>query len=426
MHTPPDPNQRVKNQMTVRQAAVDVVRALSEAGHVAYFAGGCVRDRLMGHEPADYDVATDARPEQVAEVFRRAIEVGESFGVMLVPINGHKIQVATFRVDGVYSDSRHPDSVTFSDAQHDAARRDFTINGLFEDPLAGPSGSGRLIDYVGGQADLEARIIRAIGDPHARLREDRLRMLRAVRFAARFSFAIEAETADAIRSGAGELIGISRERVGEEIKRMLADPNRAVAAWEMQYLGLDAAVLMEPNQKVAPTRLGRLPDHASYSTALAAWLLDRNDDVARWDDLRDTAERWADALMLSNDERGAFFGCLDVYFTLVGGWARLGVAQQKRLAASPEFENGLLLLQATDRQLFVDVRRRVIDLSQSGLSPAPLIDGNDLINLGMKPGPIFSWVLRAVYDAQLEGSIQTKDEAVRLARSVSLTPPDGR
>src|SRR5687768_12370975 len=110
MHTPPDPNQRVKSQMTVRQAAVDVVRALSEAGHVAYFAGGCVRDRLMGHEPADYDVATDARPEQVAEVFRRAIEVGESFGVMLVPIKGHKIQVATFRVDGVYSDSRHPDS----------------------------------------------------------------------------------------------------------------------------------------------------------------------------------------------------------------------------------------------------------------------------------------------------------------------------
>src|SRR5436190_9503965 len=215
----------------VRQAAVHIVRTLVEAGHVAYFAGGCVRDRLMGHEPADFDVATDARPEEVKKVFPKLLHVGESFGVMLVRISGHEIHVATFRTDGVYSDSRHPDSVTFSDARHDAERRDFTINGLFENPL-----TGEIIDYVGGQKDLAAKVIRAIGDPHARLREDRLRMLRAVRFAARFGFAIEQETADAIRECASELVGVSRERIGQEVKRMLCDPNRAVAAWEMQYL----------------------------------------------------------------------------------------------------------------------------------------------------------------------------------------------
>ena len=166
----------------LRAAAVTVVRDLVEAGHVAYFAGGCVRDRLLGLQPADYDVATSARPEQVKSAFRRVREVGVAFGVMLVRVRSHEIQVATFRTDGVYSDGRHPDTVTFSDAQHDASRRDFTINGLFEDPL-----QDRIIDFVGGRADLDARMLRAIGDAEARLREDRLRMLRAVRFANRLS-----------------------------------------------------------------------------------------------------------------------------------------------------------------------------------------------------------------------------------------------
>ncbi len=209
----------------LREAAVEVVRRLSEAGYTAYFAGGCVRDRLMGLEPTDYDVASDARPEQVGALFGGAHRVGESFGVMLVSAMGHQIEVATFRSDGFYSDGRRPDTVTFSDAGHDARRRDFTINGLFEDPL-----SGRVIDFVGGQADLEARLIKAIGDPEARLAEDRLRMLRAVRFAARFSFAIDAATAEAIRGGAEDLGRISRERIGQEVRRMLTDRNRAVAA----------------------------------------------------------------------------------------------------------------------------------------------------------------------------------------------------
>ena len=405
----------------LRAAAVTVVRDLVEAGHVAYFAGGCVRDRLQGLQPADYDVATSARPEQVKSAFRRVREVGVAFGVMLVRVRSHEIQVATFRTDGVYSDGRHPDTVTFSDAQHDASRRDFTINGLFEDPL-----QDRIIDFVGGRTDLDARILRAIGDAEARLREDRLRMLRAVRFAAKFAFAIEPDTAEAIRRGAAELQGVSRERIGQEVKKMLCDGNRAVAAWEMQYLGLDMPVLMEPNRLTAPTRVGRLPEDAPYSTALAAWLLDRHDPATQAAndqppvDLDEVADRWRRSLLLSNDEVDAFQTALNIYRTLWAGWGHLGVARQKRLAASTGFQGGLMLLQATDRQAFVDVRRRVLDLSESGLAPTSLIDGEDLISLGLRPGPVFSRVLEGVYDAQLEGSIETRDQALHLARTIAF------
>ena len=405
-------------QSGLRDAAIGVLRALADAGHTAYFAGGCVRDRLMGLEPTDYDIATDARPEQVKEIFPKVQTVGESFGVMLVRARRHTIQVATFRTEGVYSDGRRPDGVTFTTAEHDASRRDFTINGLFEDPL-----KNEVIDFVGGKADLEARIVRAIGDPFARIHEDRLRMLRAIRFMAKFGFSLDPDTADAIRACAKELKGVSRERVGEEVRRMLTDANRAVAAWELQYHGLDSAVLLEENRNVAPTRLGRLPDEAPYSTALAAWLLDRygqNDEH-----LEETADRWADGLVLSNEERGGMKRAMELFNTLMTNWPSLGVAMQKRLAAKPEFTQAVHLLQATDRQIFVDVRRRVIDLSQTGLAPTPLIDGSDLIAMGMRPGPLFSRILESVYDAQLEGSIIDKKAALALARAVATTSSPG-
>src|SRR6185369_6621765 len=191
--------------------AVDVVRCLRGAGHQSLWAGGCVRDQLMEQLPKDYDVATDAVPQQVREVFgkRRTLEIGAAFGVVTVlgPKGAGQIDVATFRRDASYSDGRHPDAVTFSDAEHDAQRRDFTINGLFFDPLA-----EQVIDYVGGQRDIEQRVIRAIGDPLARIAEDKLRMLRAVRFAARFDFAIDSDTLAAIRQQARELVIVSAER----------------------------------------------------------------------------------------------------------------------------------------------------------------------------------------------------------------------
>ena len=396
----------------LRTTAVDIVRALTEAGHVAYFAGGCVRDCLMGHSPDDYDIATDARPEAVGQLFHNAYYVGESFGVMLIRRRGHMIHVATFRADGVYSDGRHPDSVVYTDAEHDAARRDFTINGLFENPL-----TGDIIDHVGGKTDLDARVIRAIGSPQARLREDALRMLRAVRFAARFKFTIDKATADAIRSMAGDLRGVSRERIGDELKRMLSNPNRARAATELQSLGLDQAVLDGARCTAAPTRLGGLPADAPYPTALAAWLLDRGEPG---DELPvDRALRWSRALLLSNTDQHALCRTLQIHATLCGDWSSLGIAAQKRLAAQPEFEQALTILQATDREASAVVRDRRGKLAMTGLAPTPLITGDDLIGLGLEPGPIFRDLLDAIYDAQLEGGLESRDAALALAKAIN-------
>jgi len=393
----------------LRAGATGIVNALIDAGHEAYFAGGCVRDRLLGIEPEDYDVATSGTPSDILRVFPRAQGVGQSFGVMLVRSAGRMYEVATFRADGGYSDGRHPDRVTFSDARHDAERRDFTINGLFENPV-----TGEIIDFVGGRRDIEARVIRAIGEAEARLREDQLRMLRAVRFAARFAFELEESTADAIRRGTDQLRGVSRERVGQEVKRMMVHPNRAVAAWTIQYLGLDEQVLLEAHHAAAPTRLSRLADDAPYPTALAAWMLDRKGGSAVDDQQR--ARQWGRSLVLSNAELEAVERCIHVHQVLKSSWPELGVARQKRLVATSEFEQALAVLLTENRSAFIQVRRQVADLIRTGLQPPPLINGNDLAGMGLAAGPTFGRVLEAVYDAQLEGTVADREQAMRLAR----------
>src|SRR5438132_1232539 len=230
--------------MTERDFAVEVVRRLKEGGYEALWAGGCVRDELLGLVPKDYDVATNARPEEVRRLFARTVAVGMSFGVVEVlgprvrsqaPL---RVQVATFRSDVSYSDGRHPDAVVFSSAREDALRRDFTINGMFFDPI-----DKRLIDYVGGQEDLQARILRAIGDPATRFTEDKLRMLRAVRIATRFDLTMEADTAAAIRAMAGEIRVVSAERVAEELRKLLVDPRRAWGMRQFVDLGLAGCML---------------------------------------------------------------------------------------------------------------------------------------------------------------------------------------
>src|SRR3954470_8002100 len=227
-----------------REFAVDVARRLRESGHQALWAGGCVRDRLMGQLPKDYDVATDAVPDRVREVFgrRRTLPIGASFGVITVlgPEGAGQIDVATFRRDAGYSDGRHPDAVSFSDAEHDAQRRDFTINGLFFDPL-----EDRVIDYIGGQDDLARCVIRAIGDPLARIAEDKLRMLRAIRFAARFSFAIEERTLAAIKQQAHDLVIVSAERIAAELRMILTHASRARGVELLADTGLLGVVLPE-------------------------------------------------------------------------------------------------------------------------------------------------------------------------------------
>jgi poly(A) polymerase len=203
-----------------REFALDVVKRLRDAGHNALWAGGCVRDQLLGLSPKDYDVATSALPDAVRDLFgrRRTLAVGASFGVITV-LGGkplEPIEVATFRTDGDYRDGRRPESVAFTDAEHDAQRRDFTINGLFYDPL-----EERVVDYVGGVADIEARVVRAIGDPRRRFGEDKLRMLRAVRFAATYGFALDPDTLAAIRDMAAGVTAVSGERIGGELRRVL-------------------------------------------------------------------------------------------------------------------------------------------------------------------------------------------------------------
>src|SRR5688572_4647494 len=224
---PPNPG----GKRSDRGDAVAVVRRLREAGHVAYFAGGCVRDLLLGRQPKDYDVATDAPPARVRKLFANTQAVGAAFGVILVRDGRSTIEVATFRADGAYADGRHPMEVRFTTAEEDAARRDFTINGLFLDPLDG-DGDGRVLDFVGGRDDLDAGVIRAIGEPERRFEEDHLRLLRAVRFAARLGFGVESKTAAAIRLHAPQLKRISPERIADELRVMLTPPTRG-DAWRL-------------------------------------------------------------------------------------------------------------------------------------------------------------------------------------------------
>ena len=236
----------VVDSKAARRFAKNVVEKLRAAGYEALWAGGCVRDQLLEREPKDYDVATSATPEQVRDVFgrRRTLAIGAAFGVITVPGKGNEgqVEVATFRQDATYSDGRHPDSVKFSSAKEDAQRRDFTINGLFFDPL-----EDRVIDYVGGQDDLSKKVVRAIGDPDQRIGEDKLRMLRAVRFAATYDFELDAGTASAIRQRASEMTVVSAERIAEELRRMLSHPDRARAVSLLEAVDLLGVILPEAN-----------------------------------------------------------------------------------------------------------------------------------------------------------------------------------
>jgi len=395
-----------------RNAAERIARELRDRGHTAYFAGGCVRDELLGLDPKDYDVATDARPEEIRTIFRNTHGVGAAFGVVLVRLMGQTVEVTTFRDDGAYSDGRHPDRIVYADAERDARRRDFTINGLYEDPL-----DGRIIDYVGGREDLERGVIRAIGDPRRRFEEDHLRMLRAVRFAARYGFDIEDATRQSILEHARHLEGVSRERIGQEVEWMLVHPSRARAAGLVEALELDEVILQEPHITSQTKRLAALPDDAAYPTALAAWWLDRW--AAREDEPDHPPTHWRDALVLSNRVENAFLDTLDCHRLLVTVWEDQSVAGQKRLASKEAYEPAVRIVECEDPARAETIRSRVRELAATGLRPDPLLDGRDLIDAGMEPGPAFKRVLEGVYDAQLEGRVRTRDEALAMAQSLA-------
>ena len=420
------PSANAPSHHDARRCAIRVIERLRESGHTAYLAGGCVRDELLGSAPKDYDVATDAPPDRVSMLFPRTREVGRAFGVVHVPIEGIVTEVATFRTESSYSDRRRPDEVRFASAEEDAHRRDFTINALFIDPLdTSERAGGRVIDYVGGRADLESRVVRAVGDPDERLAEDDLRALRAVRFAARLGFEIDPETAGAIRAHAGELIGVSRERIGEEIRAVLGHPERARGVTLIHDLRLDAVVLLMPHIDGIGTRvLDACRDDADPMLGLAAWCADRA-LALRGGDLEglaahlhrqaaETVRTLRTALMLSNDETERLRDLFEGVRVVVEDWPDLRVACRKRSASSAWFEGALELADAVRPDRAGAVRAEVERLAETpgGLSPTPLVTGDDLVDSGLSPGPRFKGWLEEAYNRQLEGEIMTRDQAL--------------
>jgi poly(A) polymerase len=438
------------HELTEREFAAQVVRRLRDAGRQALWAGGCVRDELLGLVPKDYDIATDATPQQVRGLFRRTVAVGAAFGVVEVlgprPL---KVQVATFRTDvyegdeGKDPDGRHPRTVVFSSPREDAERRDFTINGMFFDPI-----DNKLIDYVGGQQDLQARVLRAIGDPARRFTEDKLRMLRGVRMAARFELTVDPATADAVRAMAGQITVVSAERIADELRKLLVDPHRARGMNLMYDVGLVGPILPEllsmkglrQGLPAAPT--GDLWDHvmsvldhlgspSSFPLAFAALLHDvgKPRTVARTADRytfyhhehvgRRVASEICLRLRLSNEERERVEWLVEKHQYLADA-RQMRPAKLKQVLVHPGIYELLELHEADARASGHDLdhvtycRQLLAEWSAADLNPPPLLTGDDLKEHGVPPGPVYKRLLDAVREAQLDGTITTKGQALEL------------
>ena len=392
--------------------AADVVRRLQRAGHVALLAGGCVRDLQLGIRPSDFDVATDAEPDVVRTLFgkRSTLAVGEAFGVVIVlgPKNATprpQVEVATFRREGEYTDGRRPDRVEFCTAAEDAARRDFTMNGLFLDPV-----SGELLDYVGGRADLTAGVVRAIGDPAERIAEDKLRMLRAVRFATRFGFRLSGETADAVRTNAPSLCVVSRERVAAELTKMLLHASRAEAIRQLVDLDLWPQVfpgVPEPSVESLAT-LGRLKN-PQYATGVAA-LCDTLD--------AESVAALMRSLKASNADRDLAVGLVRDRGA-VRDWAAMSRAERIRLATKSHaaelfaLEASRALASGDDPTPAEAASAFLRDSPDKELRPQPLVTGEHLIAAGVRPSPRFKELLFDAMTAQLDGEVATTEQSLR-------------
>ena len=441
--------------MTEREFAITVVRRLRETGFEALWAGGCVRDELLGLAPLDYDVATDARPEQVQKLFQRTIAVGVSFGVVEVlgprPL---KVQVATFRTDGEYRDGRRPDSVVFCNAKEDAQRRDFTINGMFFDPL-----ENRLIDYVGGRQDLKDGVLRAIGDPLDRFTEDKLRLLRAVRMATRFDLTIDPATADAIRTLAGQINVVSSERIADELRKLLVHPRRARGMQMLDELALVAPLFPEllemkglphgppaaPNGDLWTHVLGVLailegprwpaPEPVSFPLALAALLHDvgkrrtlgQTDDQYTFHGHEHIGRRMAAEiglrLKLANAERARLEWLVEKHQYLCDA-PNMSGSNLKPVLIHPGIGELLALHRADSiasgrSAAHVDFCEKMLrETPELELNPPFLITGDDLAALGLEAGPRYKQLLDAVRDAQLNGTIRTRQAALELVEKM--------
>lgn len=437
--------------MDSRQLAFKIVETLRRNGHAAYFAGGCVRDLLLKVEPADYDVATSATPAEVMQIFPVSYDVGAQFGVVLVPASGASsegisaaVEVATFRSDIGYSDGRHPDEVRFTkDPREDVQRRDFTINGLLLDPV-----SNEVLDYVGGRDDLKAEIIRAIGEPSLRFSEDKLRMLRAVRFAARFNYKIESETFAAIRKLAAQIHQVSRERVRDELTKMLTEGHAKAAFLLLDQTGLLREVLPEieimkgveqppqfhPEGDVfvhTLLLLDKLPAGCPPTLAWGALLHDVGKpatfrvapDRIRFDGHVDVGVRIAEEicrrLRFSNYDTDQILALVDNHMRFAHA-QRMSESTFKKFVRMPHFDEHLELHRIDclsshgDLTTYDFTREKMAAMPPEAVRPTPLITGDDLIAAGYEPGPKFKEILSIVEDGQLEGRLQDREQAMKL------------
>lgn len=426
--------------------AVDVVRRLQEAGFVAYWAGGCVRDLIMGRVAKDYDVATNAVPDKVMELFPDSVAVGKSFGVVRVPLAGNWYEVATFRKDAVYVDGRHPTAVTFSDPETDAQRRDFTINALFYDPLR-----EEVLDYVEGSRDIERHIVRAVGEPGLRFREDHLRLLRAVRFVSTLDFSIDPATAAAIRETAGCIATISVERIHDELSRLLVEAKRAGAALvSLRDLGLLSVILPEvaamegveqppeyhPEGDVFRHTVMMLDEMTTDDPRLA-WAVLLHDvgkpPTAEFKEGRwrfechanvgaDAARAILERLRFSSDDIAAitFMVGNHMRFSDVKSMRRSTV---RRLVGGGTFEAELELhrLDCTashgDLVNYHYLCEFQEQMAAEPVLPDPWINGRDIIACGVKEGPEVGVWRKKAYDAQLEGTFADRDTLLAWLRA---------
>ena len=425
-----------------RQAATEIVQRLRAEGFQAYLVGGCVRDLVMGREPEDYDIATDATPQQVLQLYPDALTVGAQFGVVIVPHETGNIEVATFRSDGRYADGRHPVEVRFAKTpQEDVHRRDFTINGLLFDPA-----TDEVIDYVGGKADIRARRLRTIGDPIERFHEDRLRMLRAVRFAARFEFTLDGAAKQAIQKLAPQIHDVSAERVRDEIIKILTE-GQARRGFELldetrllqevlpeikALQGVEQPPEFHPEGDVWIHTLMMLEGlhHPTATLALAVLLHDVGKpptftirERIRFDNHVEVGARMAGAicarLRLSTRETERVVELVEHHLRFKD-FPRMKRSTQLRFLRMEGFEEHLELHRldclSSHRDLtnYELARRLMEETPPERIKPQPLLRGDDLIAQGYKPGPRFKEILQAVEDAQLEGKLQGRDDALRL------------
>ncbi len=430
----------------MEETARSVAKRLHDAGHIACFAGGCVRDMVRRQTPKDFDIATNASPEEVQKMFPRTYAVGAHFGVVVVLEGGFQFEVATFRSDGAYIDGRRPVAVHFSSPEEDARRRDFTINGMFFDPAR-----EELIDYVGGRKDLEARIVRAIGQASARFEEDHLRMLRAVRFAAVLDFEIEVETWQALTKQADRITLISAERIRDELVKIFLSPNR-LKGWDLlDHSGLMAAVLPEltamkgveqPPQfhpegdvfKHTRLMLSLLPGEVSLPLVFSVLLHDvakpRTATVDETGRIRfsghdrlgaELTEQIMERLRFSRAEIEATAEMVRQHMVFKDV-PNMRVAKLKRFMARPTFRDEMELHrvdcmgshQMLDNYEFLQEKKE--EFANEPIIPPPLLRGDDLIALGLKPGPKFGAILEAVETRQLEGALRDRDEALAWVR----------